>query len=133
MGGNPELFFQISKRYAIRRTVHKCLPFRNFADTRGERTIQSSLLRRFQRIGFLAPDADSPVHRKNIGIAHFLQVVGCQGGTEAAAAIEDERSIEIGVLPFDIALDNPLAQMDRAGNMSLVVFAILADINEDKL
>src|SRR6266404_4065511 len=109
MGGNPELFFQISKRYAIRRTI------------------QSSLFRRFQRIGFLAPDADSTVHRKHIGVAHFLQVVGCQGGTEATAAIEDERSIEIGVLSFDIALDNPLAQMDGAGKMILVVFAMLAD------
>jgi hypothetical protein len=44
-----------------------------------------------------------------------------------------QRSREIRVLAFNIALDDPLAEVDRSRQMILVVLVILADIDQDKL
>src|SRR6266496_368863 len=35
----------------------------------------------------LAPAAHAAIHGKHIGVAHFLQVVGCYGGAESSSAI----------------------------------------------
>src|SRR5882672_5823985 len=137
MGGNPEVFFQINDRNAIRWEAHKCMQSGNLADpARSGSTAPSTssgLLRRFQRIPLLAPLADSAIHRKHVGVTHLLQVVGRQRGPEAAATIEHQRSCEIGIFSLDIALDDPLAEVDRSRQMILVVFVIFADINQNKL
>src|SRR6266852_9078964 len=91
-----------------------------------------TLLRSFEWISFFAPIADSAVHRNDVGVSHFLQVVGGQRGTETAATIEDEFGLQIGVLALDVALDDALAQVDGAGQVVGVEFAIFADVNENK-
>src|SRR5579862_3369112 len=40
-----------------------------------------------QGIALFAPAANSPVHRNDVGVAHFLQVVGSQGRAESTTAI----------------------------------------------
>ena len=62
-----------------------------------------------------------------------MKVVSSQRGPKTAATVEDQRRGQIGVLSFDIAFNDSLAQMDRAGKMTLVVLAILANIDQDKL
>ncbi len=45
-----------------------------------------------QRVASFAPIANSAVHGNDVGVSHFLQIVGGQRGAEAAATIEDELS-----------------------------------------
>src|ERR1039458_5602774 len=91
------------------------------------------LLRLLQRKAPLAPIANSAIHRYDIGVSHFLQVVGGQRGTEAAATIEYERSFEIGILALNVALDDALAQVDGSGQVVGVEFAVFADVYENEL
>src|SRR6266436_8066558 len=93
----------------------------------------SRLIRLFQRISPLAPAADSAIHRKHVRVPHFLQAVGRERGPEAATTIQHQRSTEVGILAFNVALDNPFAQVDRTGQMIPVVFVVFADVNQNKL
>jgi hypothetical protein len=87
----------------------------------------------FQRVALLAPIADSAVHGNDVGVAHFLQVVGGQRGAEPTSAIKDERRIEGGTLSLDIALDDAFAEVDGSGEVVGGEFAIFADVDEHEL
>ena len=50
----------------------------------------------------------------DVGVAHFLQIVGGQGRTKAAATIENNLIPSRRAVLLDVALDDPLAKMDRA-------------------
>jgi len=93
------------------------------------RRYSTSLL---QRVAPSAPIADSAVHRDDVGVSHFLQVVGSKGGPESAATIKHERSFEIGILSLNVAFDDALAQVDGSGQVVGVEFAVFADVNENK-
>src|ERR1700704_6839834 len=90
-------------------TRRKCLRLKTFVILRvpgGLRFYELSHYRRFtrsvrlparrylplllQRVSLSAPIADSAVHGDDVGVSHFLQVIGGQRGTESAATIEDE-------------------------------------------
>src|SRR6202163_5064325 len=79
-----------------------------------------------------APIADSAVHRDNVGVSHFLEIIGGQRGSETAATIEDERSFEIGILSLNVAFDDALAQVDGSGQVVGVELAVFADVDENK-
>ena len=76
--------------------------------------------------------ANSAIHGYDIGVSHFLQVVGGQRGAETAAAIEYEFSLQVGILALDVALDDALAQVDGSGQVVGVEFAVFADVDENE-
>src|SRR5580698_3607004 len=88
----------------------------------------ASLLR--QRIAFLAPVADSAVHRNHIGVTHLLQVVSGQRGTETTAAIEDHLRVEFRYTRFDVALDDALAEVNGVGKMIFREFTFFAYVDQ---
>src|SRR5713101_5544903 len=90
------------------------------------------LPRLLQRVALSAPIADSAVHRNDVGVSHFLQVIGCKGGPETSATIENERSVEIGILSLNVAFDDALAQVDGSGQVVGVELAVFADVDENK-
>ena len=85
-----------------------------------------------QRVAPSAPIANSAVHRDDVGVSHFLQIIGGQRGTEAATTIEYERSFKIGILAFHVAFDDALAEVDGSGQVVGVEFAIFANVDENK-
>src|SRR6202023_2851597 len=85
-----------------------------------------------QRVAPSAPIANSAVHRDDVGVSHFLQIIGGQRGTEAASTIEYERSFKIGILAFNVAFDDALAEVDGSGQVVGVEFAVFADVDENK-
>jgi hypothetical protein len=61
-----------------------------------------------------------------------LQVIGGQRGTEAAATVEYEFSLQVGVLALNVALDDALAQVDGSGEVVGVEFAVFANVDENE-
>ena len=49
------------------------------------------------------PAAPAAIHRNYVCVAHFLEIVGGQGGAETAAAIEDEWGVVVRDRFFDVA------------------------------
>src|ERR1700692_1478129 len=90
------------------------------------------LPRLLQWVAPFAPIADSAIHRDDVGVSHFLQIIGSQRGSETAATIEDERSFEIGILSLNITFDHALAQVDGSGQVVGVEFAVFANVDENK-
>src|ERR1017187_3605301 len=88
-----------------------------------------SLLHRQPR---LLPRFPSAIERNGVGIAHLLQVVGGQRGGVSAAAVEPQPRVLVRHLGLDIALDDSLSQMHRAGRMPGPPFVILAHDIEAK-
>ena len=78
---------------------------------------KQELSRLLQRIATFAPVANSAVHGNDVGIPHFLQVIGGQRGAEAAATIEDEFGLQIGILGLNIALNDTLTQVNGSGQV----------------
>src|SRR5258708_4799620 len=77
----------------------------------------------------IQPALPSAVHRFDVVVAHFLQVLRHQCGAESAAAIEDELRIRVGNALFDVALNNAPAHVNGAGKMSLRPLVVLANID----
>jgi hypothetical protein len=86
-----------------------------------------------QRKTLFAPIADTAVHGNHVRVAHFLQVIGRQSRTEAAAAVEDQFSFQVGILAFDIALNNAFAKVDRSGQVVGFEFAVFTYVDQNKL
>ncbi len=78
----------------------------------------------------LAPTAKTTVDRDNVGVAHFLEIIGHERGTESAAAIAENARLGIRDTLLDIALDNALAEMNRAGSVAGMPFAFLANVDQ---
>src|SRR5271157_3293277 len=78
------------------------------------------------------PIADSAVHGKDVGVSHFLQIVGGQRGAEASATIEHELSLQIGIFGLNVTLNNALAQVDGSGEVVGVEFAVFANVDENE-
>src|SRR4029077_4525653 len=89
------------------------------------------LPRLLQRVAPFAPIADSAVHRDDVGVPHFLKIVGGQRGSKPTATIEHERSCEIGILSLNVAFDDALAQVDGSGQVVVVDLAVYADVDEN--
>src|SRR5208337_2944584 len=85
-----------------------------------------------QRVTLFAPIADSAVHGNDIRVSHFLQVIGGQRGTEAAATIEHEFSFEIRILALNVALDDALAQVDGSGQVVGIEYAVFANVDQNE-
>src|SRR5712692_4910091 len=86
----------------------------------------------FERVAPFAPIANSAVHGNDIRVSHFLQVIGGQRGAEAAATIQYERSFEIRILAFNVALDDALAQVDGSRQVVGVEFAVFTDVDKNE-
>src|SRR6266567_2021891 len=78
----------------------------------------------------LAPAAHSAIHGNHIGVAHFLQVVGCHCGAESSSAIQNHWSVKVGNAAFDVALDDSFTQVNCAGQMVFGEFALFSNVNE---
>src|SRR6266851_4147798 len=102
-------------------------------DKISKRAKHKPILTLFERIIPFSPAANSPVHGKNIGVTHFLQIVGCQSGTIAAATVENDLGDGLRNLLFDVALDYSLAQENGSRQMVFGPFAFLAHIDQMKL
>jgi len=87
-------------------------------------------IRRSREAG-IGPGAPAAVHGDDVFVAHFLEIVGGERGTETAAAIENERGVFIGDGCFDVALDDASAEMDSTGNVALGPFVVLARVDEN--
>src|SRR6266581_7131632 len=77
-----------------------------------------------------APTANPAIHRKHFGVAHLLQVVGSHGRAKAAAAVENQRSVEVRNTPLNISLDYALAEVNRAGKVVFSEFALFPHIHQ---
>src|SRR5579863_702269 len=90
------------------------------------------LVLRSGKSGF-GPTAPAAIHRDDVLVAHFLQIVRRERGTEPAAAIQHQRRVFVRNRTFDIAFDNPFAQMNGIGKMAALPFVIFARVHEDHL
>src|SRR5437764_10728033 len=79
------------------------------------------------------PGAHAAVHGDDVGVAHLLQVVGGQGGPEAAAAVKDDGGGTLREQRLDVALEHSAADMAGAGRPIDGELAVLAHIDEMKL
>lgn len=68
----------------------------------------------------------------DVVVAHLLKVVGGEGGTVAAAAVEDEGRVFVGVEVFDVAFDDAAREMSCAGGVALLPFVVFAYVDEVK-
>src|SRR5579871_719374 len=84
----------------------------------------------YQRVSFFAPAPDAAIHRDDIGVSHFLQVVGRQRGTESASTIQNHLRSKFRNAGFDIALDDALSHVDGAWQVIFGEFALFAHIHK---
>src|SRR5580698_3756766 len=82
---------------------------------------------------FFAPTPNASIHRKHLGVAHFLKIVGGQSGPKSTATIEHHGRLRIRHTLFDITLDNSFAQMNRARKMIGGVLTFFTHVDEQKL
>ena len=85
-----------------------------------------------QRKPFLPPVAYAAIHRDHVGVAHLLQVVGGECGTEPASAVEDHLGAKFGYTCFNVSFDDSLAQMNRAGQMVFGELTLFAHVDEQE-
>src|SRR5579883_3207619 len=85
----------------------------------------------FQRQSRFLEGPPASVERNGSGIPHFFQIVGDQGRSKSAAAIEHQLGLLIRHLGNDVALDNAAAHMDSVFHVIRVPFVILAGIHQD--
>src|SRR5713101_4645991 len=63
------------------------------------------------------PALPPAVHGFDVVIAHLLQILSRECGTESAAAIQNELGVRVRNALLDVALDDALAQVNGAGKM----------------
>src|SRR5271156_5442288 len=85
----------------------------------------------YRKPGF-GPTAPAAVHRDYVAVAHFLKIVGGQGGTKSAATIKYDLRVLVRNGLFDVTFDDAFAQMDGAGNVTARPFAVFASVNENQ-
>jgi hypothetical protein len=90
----------------------------------------SRSLRLFGRCADDLPFTPSTSHGRNVGVAHLLERIGCQDRSKAAAAVENQLSVPVRDLLFDVTLDDALSYMDRAGCVARGPFAVLPNVHE---
>ena len=83
------------------------------------------------KAGF-APIANAPIHGDDGFVAHSLEVFRGQGGSKAAAAVEDDLRAQIGNDALDVALQNALAEVDRLRQMARGVFTLFTDVYQEE-
>src|SRR2546425_12016901 len=77
------------------------------------------------------PAAPTAIHGDHFGVAHLLKIVGGEGGAEAAAAIQHHGRRAVGYALLDITLDDALAEVNGAGQVTACPFAFLAHVHHD--
>src|SRR5580704_17358187 len=90
------------------------------------------LFRGFRRKSRFGPGAPPAVHGNAIRVAHFLQVIRGERGTETAAAIEDQRRGLVRNRLFDVAFDHSLAEMNSARQVATRPLVVFAHIHESE-
>src|SRR5260370_23466191 len=60
----------------------------------------------------IQPAFPAAVHRFHVVVAHFLEIVRHQRGTESAATIQNELRASVRNALLDVALDDAFAQMN---------------------
>src|ERR1017187_3385512 len=104
--------------------------WRTRADLEGCPTTDPQVRSLLHRQPRLLPRFPSAIERNGAGIAHLLQVVGGQRGAVSAAAVEHQPRVLVRHLSFNIALDDSLPQVYRAGRVPGRPFVILAHIHQ---
>jgi len=69
----------------------------------------------------------------DIFVAHLLQTFGRERGTAATAAVADDRHVTIGKFVFDFQLEHATAHVNRVGNVFLVPFVLLANVDNHRV
>ena len=78
----------------------------------------------------LLPGAVSARQRLDVGVAELLQRTRGEQGADAAGAVERDRRVVLRDGVLDAGLDEPLAEVHRTGDVSLVVLVALANVDE---
>src|SRR5665213_1051669 len=84
----------------------------------------------FYRQPRFIPRPPSAVERDRFLIAHLLQSIGDQRRAKSAAAIQHHGGRFAGNFRLDIALDDALAQVDRAGRVTGGPFVVFARVDQ---
>ena len=79
------------------------------------------------------PRFEASGHGANVFIAHFLQALASERGAAAAAAMANDHCVRIGNFFFDVEFDGAAAYVKRAGDVAVVPFIFVADINDYRL
>src|SRR5581483_7926681 len=79
------------------------------------------------------PGPPPAVERNRVLVAHLLQIIGHQRGSEPPAAIQHHGCRFVRNLRFNVPLDGALAQMDRALGMTFSPFVVFADVDQNML
>src|SRR5580698_10977345 len=85
-----------------------------------------------QRISFVPPVADAAVHRDHVGVGHLLQIVGCHRRAESASAVKHNLCAKLRHASLDVAFDDALTQMNRAGKMILGKLTLFANVYQNE-
>ena len=65
-------------------------------------------------------------------VSHSLRGITAQGRTKAAATIHDDFRLGVGILLFQVPLQNSLAQMHGIGGVAGLPFMVFPHIEEHK-
>ena len=127
MASSPVLFVRrfMCAGNALVRSLGVCAP----RDDSNHRDHVKSL-GRSRQAGFL-PSTQSTSERADILISHLLQTLRHERGTAPAAAITNDRFLDIGNLLLDFQLNDAAAEMPGPLRMVLMPIALFADIDQN--
>src|SRR5690242_4183935 len=89
---------------------------------------RAELCSAFGWVTLLVPPAPPSVHRSDVRVAHFAEIVRRKRRAKAAAAVEDDLGIRVGDLRLDVALDDALAEVLCARQVPLGPLALFAHV-----
>jgi len=78
------------------------------------------------------PRSPSTGHRRHVGVAHLLKIVGGERRSKSTAAIEDQLSVPVRDTRLDVAFDDAFPHWDRSTRVPRIPFALLPDIDEKR-
>src|SRR5713101_8134821 len=94
------------------------------------RSVVSHFLPLLHRQPGFVPGSPSAVERDRIWVAHLAQRFGYQRGAVPSAAIQHHRGGLVWRLGLDIALDDPLAQVNSSRRVARRPFVVLAYVDQ---
>ena len=76
------------------------------------------------------PGLEAALHRGDVGVAHLGQGLGREQRADAAGAVQDDRGVAVGRGALDLLLDVALGDVVGAGQVALLPFGRLADVDD---
>src|SRR6266480_2081005 len=114
----------------LKHNVSSLHPLSCRAKSRDPADVRFRLFFYWQAGGF--PSFEATRHRADVFVPHLLQVLGGKCGASASAAMTNDHCVKVRDFFFDIEFDSAATHVNCVGNMSLVPFIFLANIDDHR-